>query len=226
MGDRCATSATSLLAANRSWGEMPEIRVLVHAVGIRRKFLWIQLLPPHPPQTREAISVGFSDAAFVVPGVVSSVSLNTETYVTTVDLRERCGQAAISNPHFTFHAPAWMHLRANGEQPLLEQLVCLDRVVPQQGRVPWLRFLSGVVSELPEYNGTRAKDVSELIVVPDASDVSIGVRLDFVDHPRRVSEQPGELGNQIIEWYEWKLHLAIDAHAAHPTSTFTWLQEN
>lgn len=206
--------------------EVSEKWILIDALGKRRKFLWLTFAPPNGPGKREAISVGFSETTFVVAGVESVLMLDNETHVTEVDLRAERGEAAITNPHFTFHAPAWMHLRANGEQPLLEQLVCMDLLVADAHRVPWLRFASKAVHELPEYTSTRSSSAEQIVVVPRDPTESIAVRLDFVDDPDRIAEQAGELVNQVIEWHGWFLHLAIDAHPGRDSSTFTWLQQH
>jgi len=204
---------------------MAEIRILVDVPDTLRKFLWIQLAAP-TTNKREAISVGFSDAAFVVPGIQSQMMLGNQIHVAEVDLRAQRGEAPIANPHFTFHAPAWMHLRANGETVLLEQLVCMDLAVSQQHRVPWLRFFSKVTRDLAAYAGTRAGAIEEIVATPQSPDDSIAVRLDFVDDPDRAAEQSGDLVNRIIQWHEWLLHLAIDSCPPRDTSTFVWLQQN
>ncbi len=116
--------------------ESKELRIVVDVEGTRRKLLWMSLQSPTPTK-REAISVGFADRAFRVPGLESRVVLEDVVHAASVDLRERHRTKALTNPHFTFHAPAWMHLRANGEERLTSQFIGgMDLALETQPRVP------------------------------------------------------------------------------------------
>jgi hypothetical protein len=202
-----------------------EIRGLVQAEGGPRKFFWISLQPRNEKKNRrEAISVGFAERAFVVPGVESQVILEEQVHSTRLDLRDKHTAQALTNPHFTFHAPAWLQLRAKKEEILFQQLACIDLAVPQQRRYPWLRLVSKSVQDLEPYRGTQEGDVEEILLLPDTPSDSLEVRIDFIHEEALAAEQPGRILNRIVKWYEWTLHLAVDVHPTRSTSTFTWFQ--
>lgn len=200
-----------------------ELQILANVYRERRKCVWVSLQPPKAT-LREAISVGFADRSFLVSRVESHVALEERTHVTAMDLQAEHGLSAVTNPHFTFHAPAWMHLRANGGEALLEQLIPMDIAIVD-GNVPWLRFISKAVRHLPRYLGRRNPDVEEIDLYLATGDESIDVQIDFIASPEYARDKCGQLLNRIVEWHGWLLHLTANPHSGRTTSTFTWFQQ-
>jgi hypothetical protein len=152
-----------------------DIRILTEYDGTKRAFAWLRLLDDG------SISVGLSDRLFTVPALASEVMINSVVHRQTKDLKTVHSEQAVQNPHFTFHPSAYYHLRANGEEELFSGLLMVDLVVQEEGRLPWIRAVSNVVTELKPYQSARSGQSSEIIRLPLPNEKrSVELAVDFV----------------------------------------------
>jgi hypothetical protein len=125
------------------------VRVVVDHQGDLRNFVSVSF------QDHGSISVAFSDRSFLIPGFVEELDLDDVVHRSQVDLEAAHGLEAITNPHFTFHPPGYVHLRANGQDELFAGLLMIDLMVEQEGHFPWIRFISNPVETLTVFQGAR-----------------------------------------------------------------------
>lgn len=174
-----------------------DIRILTEHDGTDRAFAWISLLDDG------SISVGLSDRLFTVPALASEVAINGVVHRRTKDLKTVHGEQAVQNPHFTFHPSAYYHLRANGEEELFSGLLMVDLVVQEEGRLPWIRAVSNVVTELKPYQSGRSGQSSEIIrVLLPNEKCSVELAVDFVapaSHTSTTRHFRVEWGGRAIE---------------------------
>jgi hypothetical protein len=174
-----------------------DIRILIEHGGTKRASAWVGLIDDG------SISVGLSDRLFAVPALASEVVLDGVVHRQTADLRAAHREQAIRNPHFTFHPSAYYHLRANGKDELFSGLLMVDLVIQTEGRLPWIRAVSNVVTELKPYQGARPGQNVEIIrlPVPDES-CSVELAVDFVASMQSASSTKSlrvEWGGRTIE---------------------------
>ena len=113
-----------------------EIRLVASYKGIRKNLLWISL------QDDGAVSIGFLGQPLVFDGFTSERELEDGVRESSsVDLRSTHSAAAMSDPHFTLHPPAYFHLRSGKNPSLIEGLVWTK---PEHSALvsPWIRFIS------------------------------------------------------------------------------------
>ena len=174
-----------------------DIRILTEYAGIKRAFAWIGLLDDG------SISVGLSDRLFNVPVLANEVIVEGVLHRQAADLRTSHGERAIRNPHFTFHPSAYYHLRANGEDELFSGLLMVDLVVQTEGRLPWIRAVSNVVTKLKPFQSARPAQNVEFIRLPLPSEnCSVELAVDFVtpaQGPNSSKSLRAEWGGRAIE---------------------------
>jgi hypothetical protein len=198
--------------------EQRQYSILINDGSERRKFAWLTFTDI---DGKVSISIGFADRAFFVPGFVSHVPLPDGSYrLDLVDLRSAHRPAALTNPHFTFHPPAALHLRAPAERFILDQFVMMDLQVADSGRVPCLSLRSARIDKLPIHQSSRPG--TEIISIePETVSVSVALEVDFIDGPARGAERSGGLLTRVFEWRGWTLQLVADAIAPLESATFT-----
>jgi hypothetical protein len=146
-------------------------------------------------QADDSISVGLTDRTFTVPAFVSTLELDGVLHRSRVDLAAKLGQRAVKNPHFTFHPPMYVHLRANGEEELFAGILGVDFIVAESGIFSWIKFVSNQVSELQSMASTP-----ELRCIPVPSDdCSVELSFDYVRTADAEVHQDGEL-RLFLEW--------------------------
>ncbi|MBA4064921.1 MAG: hypothetical protein C0501_14640 [Isosphaera sp.] len=128
----------------------------------------------------------------------------------------------VLNPHLTFHPPIYFHLRENAKDELWAGIADVAIMLEQEGRVPWVRFVSKPFAELKPANPPRDPARTKIREVPIPSgDYSVGLGIDFVRRP----EVPPP------EWVTKNLvgataGVGLDIHACvlpGQTSTLAWL---
>jgi hypothetical protein len=166
---------------------MRKIRICsLHAARLRG-VAWINLLP------KGAISVGLSSQPTTVGEIVSAVEGVEERF----DLRDRYPPDALKDPHFTYHAPNYFHLRADGHPVLLRALVWTKHEAHTDCS-PWLRMVSAPVSMLkPRTKRDNKHGIWPLPLLTE--DCSLGLHIDFVN-----AEPTGQRGDQSIDrFFNW-----------------------
>jgi hypothetical protein len=169
-----------------------KIRLLTEHVGLLRSFAWVSLLDDG------SVSVGLLDKDFRVPALASEVEVDGVVHRQTVDLRSAHGDEAISNPHFTFHPPAYYHLRANHKAKLFSGLLMVDLVVQSEGVLPWIRAVSNPVAKLGRVQGSPHKPQVEVVRLQlPSEDLSVSVEVDFVAANARDGASPKDLFREL-----------------------------
>ena len=192
-----------------------DVRIVVDHLGDLRNFVWASL------QNDGSISVGFSDRSFLIPGFAGELVLDDIVHRSQVDLVATHGIEAVTNPHFTFHPPGYVHLRANGHDELFAGLLMIDLIVEQDGRFPWIRFVSNPVEKLAPFSGARAKDAADVIrLLAPSSQCSIELGVDFV-RPGTAPAHPAAGFETHLEWQNRVLHLYAH-HQPGRRSTLSW----
>ena len=157
------------------------------------------------------MSVGFSDRSFLVPGFADELVLDDVAHRSQVDLLASHGIDAVTNPHFTFHPPGYVHLRANGHDELFAGLLMIDLMVEHDGRFPWIRFVSNPVETLTPFSDSRVKGTVDIIrLLAPSTRCSIELAVDFVA-PGTTPVRPAAGFETYLEWQNRVLHL----HAHH-----------
>ena len=161
--------------------------VIIHVKEIAettqsRAICWISL------QQKGSISVGLNDRAFISPSFRNRKFLwNLYNRVTLKYMVPHTPDALepVPNPHLTFHPPMYFHLLSNGKEELFAGIAEPRLMLDESETVPWLRFVSKPISDLPATGVPRSpeKTTIETFVAP-VSDCSIGLGIDFVrpDH--------------------------------------------
>ena len=96
-------------------------------------------------------------------------------------------------------------------------------MLAQDGQVPWIRFASRPVGEIPA--AARSRDPGRTIIlgVPiQSSDVSIGLAIDFVR--RGVDDAAGSAAEQFVDCGQNRLHVRCDLLPAQ-TATLAWYHQ-
>jgi hypothetical protein len=185
-----------------------------HTIG------WISLQPDG------AVSVGLADRTFITPrfharqfvwNAYNRVSLQYLVPHSPEELR------AVVNPHLTFHPPIYFHLRANGDEELFAGIAEVEIILAQDGFVPWVRFTSRLVAEIPVTAPPRDPARTTMLSVPvQSADVSVGLAVDFV-RPG-VDESGGAAVEQYIDCGQNRLHVRCDILAAQ-APTLAWYHQ-
>lgn len=208
---------------------MPEKTLRVLAGIELRSLAWLTVA--QPPDG--AVSMGFTDQAFIVPGVQSSMVVDGDMHIQAVDLTTLHTKQALTNPHFTFHPPNHAHLRANAQNYLAEELVMMGMQVEADGRVPWVTFTSRRLPLLSAYAGPRSEH--DLILHPQRAECSIELRAEFIASLEWQPRAAGLLLDHVESWpcvtpdamvAEWHLHLQAAEVPARDSATFTWFQQH
>ena len=86
----------------------------------------------------------------------------------------------VLNPHLTFHPPLYFHVRENGEDELWAGIADVAIMLEQDGRVPWVRFVSKPFTELNAVGPPRdpARTTIQRVAL-SSGDCSIGLGIDF-----------------------------------------------
>ena len=138
-----------------------------------------------------------------------------------MNLEAAHGVEAITNPHFTFHPPGYVHLRANGQDELFAGLLMIDLMVEQDGRFPWIRFISSPVETLTGFQGGRGTGNAEIIrLLAPSGKCSIELAVDFVSPGATFSTQTGRF-ETFLEWHNRVLHF-VAHHQSARRSTLSW----
>lgn len=185
-----------------------------------------------------SVSVGLADKAFVSP------DFNAQNFVWSAFNRlplkynvqsDAATLKPIRNPHLTFHPPNWFHLkglkglRGSEEKRLWEGIGDLEIMLRQDGQVPWVRFVSKRVSDLPSAGlperPDRAKpyEIKSLEIKPQSDQSSIGLALDFVSSGTVLDEHEF-LASAIIPWQGYSLHIHATELPAQ-VATLAWLHQ-
>ena len=189
--------------------------------GKRSRIGWLNL------QQKGDISIGLSDRTFISPdfharnfifNVYNRVLLRYEVP------NSPGARKAVQNPHLTFHAPAYFHLRANGERELFAGWAEVDLVIQQDGIFPWVRFVSKPFESLSAAGLPRDPgSSSEFQVSLSTADCSIGIGLDFVRSDAKPSDS-GLILSELIAWHGRTLHVqAVQLPAQQ--STLSWYHQ-
>lgn len=143
-----------------------------------RSISWISLQPDG------AVSVGLVDRAFVSPrfharqfvwNAYNRVAVQYLVPHSPNELR------SVTNPHLTFHPPNYFHLKANEDAELFAGIADVEIMLDQDGQVPWLRFVSRPIAEVPVASTPRNAGRTSILTLPVSSpDVSVGLSVDFV----------------------------------------------
>jgi hypothetical protein len=163
------------------------VQVVAELNGLDRAVGWVSQQPDG------SVSVGLSDRTFVAPNFrARNFVWNAYNRVPLEYAVSHDPQALepVSNPHLTFHPPIYFHLRENGRDELWAGIADVAIMLEQEGRVPWVRFVSKPFKELKAPNAPRdpARTTIRRVRVP-IEDCSIGLAIDF---ERRPGEPPPE----------------------------------
>ena len=191
------------------------VKLVVEHENELRNFLWCGFAADG------SISIGFSDRSFIVPGFAEELYLGDRAHRSEIDLTQRHGVEAITNPHFTFHPPGYVHLRANNQEELFAGVLMVDMIVNQDGHFPWVRFVSSPVHELSLYRGGREGEGDELLMISaSSSQQSIEMAVDIVKPGVRLGEE-NVIFETTIRWAGRDVRLRAKARDGTP-STFQW----
>jgi hypothetical protein len=170
-----------------------------HTIG------WVSLQPDG------SISVGLADRAFISPRFHARQFLwSAYNRVTVQYLVPHAPEQLrpVTNPHLTFHPPVCFHLRANNDDELFAGIADVAVMLEQDGRVPWVRFVSRPVREMRPAPDPRATRTTILKVPVESPAVSIGLAVDFV---RPGAHDPsGRLVDHFIDCGQNRLHVSCE----------------
>lgn len=171
-----------------------------------------------------SVSVGLSDKTFVTP------QFSNRNFVWNADNRQTLeflvannsdSLQLIRNPHLTFHPPNYFHLRENGKDELWAGIADVAIMLEQDGRVPWVRFVSKQFSELKLASTPR--DLSKTIIRKieiENPDVSVCLAIDFL-HKKGVD--PPEWVSKNLQGATGGVEIDINAFSTKPQiSTLVW----
>lgn len=196
-----------------------EIKIVAAYKGQLKSILWISL------QDDGSISIGMSDRTLLIPGIISETEYEGEIHQSCVDFEKKYGIEVIRNPHFTFHPPMYVHLRVNKKQELFAGLLGVDFIVENQGRLPWIRFISNPFRELKPFDPIKQQKNLEVVrfIVP-SDEASVGIAFDFV---RQDIHSEGDIqpNGFFINWYGRTLQVSRSWFPAQK-STVQWYHES
>ena len=154
-------------------------------------------------------------------GWTGKLVLDDVVHRSQVDLVASHRTEAVTNPHFTFHPPGYVHLRANGHGELFAGLLMIDLMVEHDGRFPWIRFVSNPVETLAPLSGSRAKGTADVIrLLASSRQCSIELAVDFVA-PGSIAVPSAAGFDARLEWQGRVLHLYAN-HQPGRWSTLSW----
>jgi hypothetical protein len=157
------------------------VQVIATFNELERSVGWVSLQPDG------AVSVGLSDRTFVAPSFRARDFLWNAYNRVTLEYRvahDPVGLEPVLNPHLTFHPPIYFHLRENGKDELWAGIADVAIMLEQDGRVPWVRFVSKPFTELNPASPPRdaSRTTIQKVSVP-STDCSIGLGIDFAPRP-------------------------------------------
>ncbi len=192
-----------------------EIKLIADNKGDLTSIIWISL------QDDGSISIGMSDRTFVVPGFTSEIEIDGTLHQSHVNFEGKLKKEEVTNPHFTFHPPMYVHLRANKGSELFAGVLGVDFIVEAEGRMPWIRFVSSPIKELKPFVQVRDdKDIEIVRLLVPSNDISLGIGIDFVSKPTSSAEnQPNY--EYFINWHGRTLHVFARVLPAQK-STVQW----
>ena len=195
---------------------------VVNAVTVtsEHSIAWLSVQPDN------AVSVGLADRAFISPHFHARQFLwNAYNRVTVeyVIAHERGELRPVANPHLTFHPPIYFHLRANNDEELFAGIADVGIMLDQDGSVPWVRFISRPVREIPIAGSQRNPGRTSILRVPvESGDLSVTLAIDFV---RPGAHCPaGAAAEQYIDSGAYRLHLWCEPHVAQ-LPTLAWYHQ-
>jgi hypothetical protein len=189
-------------------GKDSEMVLIINAVSdtVERAVAWISLQPDG------AVSVGLVDRAFISPKfharqfVWNAYNRVTLQYLVPHSPDEL---VAVANPHLTFHPPIYFHFRANNDEELFAGLAQVEIMLQQDGRVPWVRFVSKPVRDIPQVKTPRDPTRTETLTAKlESTDCSLGIGIDFVR--RENTTASGSVLDHFMDCGPNRLHVFCD----------------
>jgi len=130
------------------------------------------------------VSFGLNDKTYITPrtdiikGVWSAFNRRSVEFVASTD--PACLES-VKNPHFTYHQPDFVHLRADGDSEIFKGILPLPLMLSQQEEVPWIRATTAPLTELKMAGNHRSSiPTRELVILIPKEDRSIQISIDFV----------------------------------------------
>jgi hypothetical protein len=198
---------------------MAQLEINAVAAGCDYRIGWVSL------QSDDSVSVGLAARTFISPRFHARQDLwNVDNRVAVQYLVPHMPEELrpVRNPHLTFHPPITFHLRANGDELLFEGIADVDVMLAEDSRVPWIRFVSGPVSELARAGAPRNPNTSALRVPVESTDVSLGIAVDFI-RPG-TSEASGRIVDHFVDVGQSRLHIFAEVLAGRQ-STLAWYHQ-
>lgn len=198
-----------------------DLRVIAQHGQRSYPIAWIGLQPDH------SVSVGLSDRAFVSPHFQTRMDLfNIDNRVTVKYLVPQSTAAlrSVQNPHLTFHPPITFHLRENRRVRVFEGIADVDMILEADGQMPWVRFVSRPIQQMPESGPSRPNSNIQVIAIPvSTADSSVGLSIDFV----RLGTINAERGlvDHFEDWGNIRLHIFCEELAGQ-APTLSWYHQS
>jgi hypothetical protein len=115
----------------------------------------------------------------------------------------------VHNPHLTFHPPIYFHLRANRDEELFAGIADVKIMLDQDGYVPWIRFVSRPLRDIPRAGAPRDPSQTATLRAPaQSADASLGVGVDIVRAGS--STAVGSLVNYMFDCGEYRFRVFCD----------------
>lgn len=90
----------------------------------------------------------------------------------------------VRNPHFTYHAPIYFHLKPSRKQDgstLFEAIADVPITLHQDSRMPWIRATSSPLTQLATGGKRDGRiEVEDLVIRSSTEELSIRIELDFI----------------------------------------------
>jgi len=157
------------------------------------------------------VSIGLRDKAFISPRFNAGQtvwSLHNRFTAEYVVAHDQNALQPVENPHFTFHPPAYFHLRANNDQELWVGVALIEIMITQDVSVPWVRLVSRPIREIQARPPRNPGRTTVLPVPVPSGDVSVGVAIDFV---RPGANDPtGAIAEQYFDSGRYRLHASCE----------------
>ena len=198
---------------------MTQINVNAVCGGSEYRMGWVSV------QSDGSVSVGLAARTFISPRFHARQDLwNVDNRVTVQylvantlgDLR------GVINPHLTFHPPINFHLRANADELLFEGVADVGIMLAEDGRVPWIRFVTGRVHDLSQPGPARDPNTTVVRVPVVSADLSLGMGVDFVVSEKNTSS--GCLVDHFVKAGQFRLQLFVEALEAR-LPTLAWYHQ-
>jgi hypothetical protein len=170
--------------------------------------------------------VGLSDRAFISPRFHARQFVwNAYNRVVLEYLVPHSPQELqpVTNPHLTFHPPVYFHLRANDDTELFAGIAEVEIILQQDGRCPWLRFVSKPVRQLPVAGPPRnlARTSALRVSIPSV-DCSVGLAVDFV--PQGLDRPTDSSADEFVDCGKYRLHVHCEILPAQEP-TLSWYHQ-